>query len=313
MCDENNYRAYDELADVYDLIQAEIDPAAWAAAIDGFYKKYSRPHEHQGQEGRPLLLDLGCGTGRMTEAFLAIGYDTIGIDASPMMLEHASDRIYEAMDRAASGCGTEVVIDGAVATDPATEAANDGEAATAPETADGDDLADLPASIPLFLLQDITDFELYGTVDLMVCLLDTVNHILDETALRRFFALCANYLNPGGVLVFDIVTPHHLQRVLGDRDFFIVKDDYTLFWVNRFDDEAGLSTSALTLFDKEEDGRYSRRDCEISERVYPVERLISMLEEAGFVDIHCFGDLDERPLQTEDSRGFVVACSGKAI
>ena len=56
----------------------------------------------------------------------------------------------------------------------------------------------------LFLNQDMTDFELYGTVDAIVCALDGVNYLTKKNALDKLFSLVQNYLNPGGIMIFDI-------------------------------------------------------------------------------------------------------------
>ena len=50
----------------------------------------------------------------------------------------------------------------------------------------------------------MTEFELYGTVDAIVCCLDSVNYITDKRKLLKMFKLVKNYLNPGGVFIFDI-------------------------------------------------------------------------------------------------------------
>ena len=38
------------------------------------------------------MLDLGCGTGSMTELLAGAGYDMIGVDASEEMLELADEK-----------------------------------------------------------------------------------------------------------------------------------------------------------------------------------------------------------------------------
>ena len=73
---------YDLLAPFYDAINAEIDYEKWADFIEKILNKEckSRPE---------LVLDLGCGTGKMTLELARRGYDMTGIDYSPEMLDIA--------------------------------------------------------------------------------------------------------------------------------------------------------------------------------------------------------------------------------
>ena len=47
-------------------------------------------HEYNITDG--LVAELGCGTGTITEGLAAAGYDMIGIDVSPDMLEIANEK-----------------------------------------------------------------------------------------------------------------------------------------------------------------------------------------------------------------------------
>ena len=73
---------YDLLAPFYDAINAEIDYKKWADFIEEILKRecHVRPE---------LVLDLGCGTGKMTLELASRGYDMIGIDRSGEMLDIA--------------------------------------------------------------------------------------------------------------------------------------------------------------------------------------------------------------------------------
>ncbi|MBQ8849705.1 MAG: class I SAM-dependent methyltransferase [Clostridia bacterium] len=73
---------YDAIARVYDKLNAELDYEAWADFFERCFEKYL--------EKRPeLVLDLACGTGRMTRTLAARGYDMIGVDGSYSMLNEA--------------------------------------------------------------------------------------------------------------------------------------------------------------------------------------------------------------------------------
>ncbi len=74
---------YTALARVYDAIMEDIDYADWFA----FLERRAQAR----RVGRPLrrLLDLGCGTGNATAPALERGYEVVGLDGSPAMLEVA--------------------------------------------------------------------------------------------------------------------------------------------------------------------------------------------------------------------------------
>ncbi|MBR7185040.1 MAG: class I SAM-dependent methyltransferase [Clostridia bacterium] len=81
---------YDAIAHVYDRLNAELDYHAWADFVEACFDRHLsvRPS---------LVLDLACGTGSMTHALAARGYDMIGVDRSPEMLTEAYARAGEAM------------------------------------------------------------------------------------------------------------------------------------------------------------------------------------------------------------------------
>jgi len=73
---------YDLLAEFYDKINVDLDYEKWADFIERIIQKCSF-------EKPELVLDLGCGTGKMTLELAKRGYDMTGIDYSPEMLDIA--------------------------------------------------------------------------------------------------------------------------------------------------------------------------------------------------------------------------------
>lgn len=80
--------SYSSIASVYDNINSEIDYSSWADFIEKCFKKYLRNKPE-------LVLDLACGTGRMTLILADRGYDMIGADMSEDMLAEAMDKAYD--------------------------------------------------------------------------------------------------------------------------------------------------------------------------------------------------------------------------
>ena len=67
----------------------------------------------------------------------------------------------------------------------------------------------------LYLLQDMQEFELYGTVRAIISVCDSLNYITDRKELLQVFRLVNNYLDPGGIFLFDMNTVHKYRDILG--------------------------------------------------------------------------------------------------
>ena len=76
---------YDLLAPFYDTINADISYSKWADFIEKILNKECKCSPE-------LMLDLGCGTGKMTLELASRGYDMTGIDISPEMLDIAREQ-----------------------------------------------------------------------------------------------------------------------------------------------------------------------------------------------------------------------------
>lgn len=85
--------AYTDFAYVYDTFMDATPYEEWVSFIKSTIEKYgiSKPEKTTDTLGseRNLVLDLGCGTGTLTEMLAEDGYDMIGIDNSESMLQLA--------------------------------------------------------------------------------------------------------------------------------------------------------------------------------------------------------------------------------
>lgn len=100
----------------------------------------------------------------------------------------------------------------------------------------------------LYLMQDMREFELYGTVRAAVSVCDSVNYILEEQELCQVFALVNNYLDPGGIFLFDFNTDYKYREILGDRTIAEDREDCAFIWDNFYDEEERINEYGLTLF-----------------------------------------------------------------
>lgn len=131
-----------------------------------------------------------------------------------------------------------------------------------------------------YLCQDMTSFELYGTVDAVICTMDAVNYLTSLEKLQKTFALVKNYLNPGGLFIFDISTEYRLKTVLGDNSFIFDAGGVFYTWENHYNPRTKITTQNLTFFVEEETG-YQRIDEVHRQRAFSCEEIVKFLEKAG--------------------------------
>ena len=141
--------------------------------------------------------------------------------------------------------------------------------------ADGQDI--------LYLLQDMREFELYGTVRAVVSVCDSLNYILEEKDLLQVFRLVNNYLDPGGIFIFDMNTVYKYREVLGDTTIAENRDSCSFIWENTWYEEEMINEYDLTLFVQEEGSRYRRFDEEHYQKAWERKTVERLLEEAGLM------------------------------
>lgn len=140
----------------------------------------------------------------------------------------------------------------------------------------------------LYLQQDMTDFELYGTVSMITCLTDGLNHVTDSRKVKRMFYWAHNYLDYGGVFIFDINSPKKLAQTLGNNVFYQITEEVSYIWQSTYHPRTRLCDFDLTFFLQEPNGLYRKEEAFIRERAYEPAELKAWLQEAGFVRIRTF-------------------------
>ena len=158
----------------------------------------------------------------------------------------------------------------------------------------------------LFLNQSMDDFELYGTVGVIVCCLDSVNYLLDDESLHKMFKLCNNYLEPDGLLIFDINTEYKFKNILADNIY--TYDDEKIFyvWENNFIEEEKVCDFYLTFFVKKNDV-YTRFDEVHTERMYTDDEIVKALTENGFKILEKLDDFTDNSA-TKNSERVMYVC-----
>lgn len=243
--------AYTSFAAVYDMFMDNIPYEEWCEYLTGLLKEYGID--------KGLVLDMGCGTGSLTELLSKSGYDMIGIDNSEEMLEIALDK----------------------------------------KSVSGRDI--------LYLLQDMREFELYGTVAAVVSICDSMNYILTYEDMVQVFRLVNNYLDPGGIFIFDLNTEYKYREILADSTIAENREEGSFIWDNYYDEEERINEYDLTLFVKEKEDLYRKYEEVHYQRAYSLDEIRQALMEAGLIFGECYDAFTRDAAQEDSERVYIIA------
>ena len=162
----------------------------------------------------------------------------------------------------------------------------------------------------LYLQQDMRQLDLYGTVNGAVCAMDSFNHLCRTADLAAVFHRLGLFIEPGGLLVFDVNTPYKHRHVLGDNAFVFEEDDFFCVWRNRLLSRTCEVDMQLDFFVENGEG-YDRLTDHIRERAYSLITLKRLLNEAGFALLAVYGDMTLDPPSEQEERVVLVARNEK--
>ena len=243
--------AYTSFAEVYDTFMDNVPYEEWADYLEERLKEYGV------KDG--LVLELGCGTGSMTELLAEKGYDMIGVDNSEDMLEIAMEKRIES----------------------------------------GHDI--------LYLLQNMQEFELYGTVKAVVSVCDSVNYITEKAELEEVFRLVNNYLDPQGIFIFDFNTEYKYREILGNQVIAEDREECSFIWENYYDHTSMINEYELTLFVQEEDDLYRKYQESHFQKAYTLRDIRSMIEASGLKFVTAYDAYTQKSPMHNSERITVIA------
>ena len=235
---------YYSLAEYYDSFTGNVDYARRADFLDGKLLSFG---------SRGLILDAGCGTGRLSRLLGEKGYDVIGVDVSESMLSVARENC--------------------------------------------------PGQ--LLLCQDLTKLDLYGTVQGVVCMQDTLNHLKDLNAFREVLRRFSLFSEPGSRIIFDLNTEYKHTVLLANNCYIYENEDAFFAWQNELSED-GRVNMYLDLFRLEGKG-YVRESSVLTEILIPDSEVKKALEANGLELLEVLDGDDYDALREDSERAVYVA------
>ncbi len=131
----------------------------------------------------------------------------------------------------------------------------------------------------IFKVDDARSFMTETHFDAVVCVFDSLNHIMSIEDLGEVFKSVYRALKAGGVFVFDMnLETGYKERWNGI--YGIIEDDHVCIIRNSYDTENRTGLFEATLFRMEQG--WQRNDFTLTQRSYPEWEIINSLSEAGF-------------------------------
>jgi len=159
----------------------------------------------------------------------------------------------------------------------------------------------------MFLRQDMDKLDLYGTIDVTVCALDSINHITDPKVVQKVFDRVSLFTAPGGIFIFDVNTPYKHREILGNNTFVYEYDDLFCCWQNCCEDGINVDIS-LDIFAKEEgEKNWERYSESFSERAYDHETILGFIENSGMKLLAVYDEDSLNPPTETTQRAIYVA------
>lgn len=159
----------------------------------------------------------------------------------------------------------------------------------------------------LYLLQDMREFELYGTVAAVISVCDSMNYIMDYEDLVSVFRLVNNYLDPHGIFIFDLNTEYKYKYLLSDNIIAENREESSFIWENYYYEDEKVNEYDLTLFIQEEGANYRKFAETHYQKCYSLKEIQDALAAAGMEYIAAYDAFTNTPPASDSERIYIIA------
>jgi len=156
----------------------------------------------------------------------------------------------------------------------------------------------------LFINQDMRSFELYGTVDAVICTLDGINYLKNVNDLQKVFSLVKLYLNDGGIFIFDINTEHKIKNVVAPNNFVFDSEEIFYTWQNEL--RGDKCDYILDFFVREGGDKYARFSEIHTQKIFTNSDIKTAAGKSGLTLIDSFDEFTFDAPKPDSERVFYV-------
>lgn len=170
--------------------------------------------------------------------------------------------------------------------------------------------SNLPATHIEWIHQDMRKWQLMKPVDAVISLCDCLNYLLEEQDVRLTFEHTFAGLRPGGVFLFDVLTPKTFRDYANHQPYYVNQDDIAYIWTSELDDQKMKITHDLTIFVQQDDksNMFYRIEEQHVQRAFSFDWIKNTLQDTGFIDIMTGADFVFGDIPEDATRAFFIAC-----
>jgi SAM-dependent methyltransferase len=153
---------------------------------------------------------------------------------------------------------------------------------------------------------DMTRFSLHERFDVVLCVYDSINHLLEFAQWQDVFARAHEHLNDGGIFLFDINTERRLASLTSRPPLIQWFGEGHLLVMDVRDDADGVVVWDIRVFEHQGGGRYLLNSEDIREVSFPRSRIEQALRER-FRRVSAHDGRRTRPTTASERIHFVAA------
>ncbi len=154
-----------------------------------------------------------------------------------------------------------------------------------------------------FFQRNMVSFDLGRKFDVIICVFDSINHVLKFADWQKIFCKAAQHLEPDGLFLFDINTEAKLERLIS-APTWVHKFGRNLEFINVTDGRRGIANWNIRVFEHRRGNKYGLFEEDIKQISFPVEKIRDALRKQ-FTSIKVIDPTARRPSAKSDRLYFV--------
>lgn len=153
-----------------------------------------------------------------------------------------------------------------------------------------------------YVKQDMRYLDMYGTLDNILCVLDSLNHLSSLEDIKKTFERVSLFAEPNGLFIFDMNTIYKHREILSNNAYIYETDNVFCAWENYYNPQDNRVDITLNFFERDSKNTYQRYLEEFSEWAFNVDNIINIINSVGLKLLAMYDDNTFNPVHEKSER-----------